>query len=236
MNLFDIGIILILISFAAIGFKNGMIKEGVNFVGLVLVFIISYMIKGYVGNILCQYAPFFKFTGSIEGITSFNIFMYQAIAFILVFGILLGVYAILVKGSALLQKLLNLTIVLIIPSKIIGSIISVVKCWCYLFIILIAMMLPFGNQKIMQESTLTKMILYKTPVLSTYTEKFTNSLKEIYDVTKALVKEDTTSEKYKANIKCLNIMLKYNLVDKQLVEELIDNGKLENVKKEDIHQ
>ena len=234
MNLFDIGIILILISFAAIGFKNGVIKETVNFVGLILVFIISYTVKGYIGDILCQYAPFFKFAGSIEGITSFNLFLYQAIAFILVFGILLGVYAVLVKGSAILQKLLNLTIVLIIPSKIAGSIISVIKCWCYLFVILIAMMLPFGNQKLMQESTLKDMILYKTPILSTYTEKFTSSLKEIYDVTKKLVKEDTAEEKQVANIKCLNIMLKYNIVDKKLVEELIDNGKLENIKKTDI--
>ena len=40
MNIFDIGILLLLIMFAIIGWKQGVIREGVSLVGIVIVFFI----------------------------------------------------------------------------------------------------------------------------------------------------------------------------------------------------
>ena len=227
MNVLDIGILLIFISFLAIGSKNGVIREAVNFVGMILVFIISYSVKGIVGHYLCIYFPFLPLKGALEGLTTFNIFIYEIIAFIVTFGILLGIYAIIVKGSELLQKLLNMTIILIIPSKILGAIISGIKCWVLMFVVLLAVSIPLGSKEIFQDSTLANTIIYKTPFLSNYTSSFTSSLKEVYQVVENISEKD--KDKTTENLKCLDIMLKYKMVNKNTVEELLESKKLEKI-------
>lgn len=226
MNLLDILLILIILSFFLIGFKNGVIREAVNLVGLIIVFVASYLLKGFVGKILCLYAPFIRFTGSLEGISSFNIFMYQTIAFLLVFSILLGVYAVLAKTSKFVQKIVNMTIILILPSKILGGVVGIIKGWLIVFMALLLFMLPFGNSSMMRNSSVTKFILYKTPFVSSYTEKLTSSLEEVYDVIYKVSKGKIDNRD--ANVKCLDIMLKYKMVDRETVVELVDNGKIEN--------
>ena len=59
INILDVAIILILIMFAIIGFKRGAIKEIVSLVGIIAVFIVSFSLKGILGNILCKWLPFF---------------------------------------------------------------------------------------------------------------------------------------------------------------------------------
>lgn len=142
MNVFDIGIILIFVMFFISGFRKGIIKELVALVGIVVVFIISFSLKGTVGNLLCTFLPFFKFSGVIEGISTINILMYQMIAFMFVFSTLLGVYAVAMKISKVLQKLVNFTIVLILPSKLLGALVSFVKGYIVLFAVFLVLMIP----------------------------------------------------------------------------------------------
>ena len=77
MNILDIIIVLILIMCAIVGFKRGAIKEIVSLVGIILVFVISFSLKGVLGNLLCKFLPFFDFAGSIEGLTVLNILLYH---------------------------------------------------------------------------------------------------------------------------------------------------------------
>ena len=88
LNVFDIGIILLLVMFIIVGFKNGAIRELFALVGIIVVFVLSYSLKGILGNILCIVLPFFKITGVVEGLSVMNILLYQAIAFMIVFAIL----------------------------------------------------------------------------------------------------------------------------------------------------
>ena len=97
LNIFDIGLILVLISFIIVGAHRGVIKELVSLVGLIIIFVLSWQLKGIIGNILCIYLPFFEFKGSINGISSLNIMLYQLIAFLIVFGLLLGIYIFTLK-------------------------------------------------------------------------------------------------------------------------------------------
>jgi len=216
---------MILLVFLLIGMKNGVIREAVLFVGIIVVFVISYMLKDIVGNFLCLNVPFIKFTGSLSGLSSFNILVFQTIAFLAVFSLLLGIYAILVKTSILLQKVVNFTIVLILPSKLLGGLIGFLKGWLFLFMVLLLLMLPLGNHSIVRESKLTKTILYKTPIVSNYTEKLTSSIKEVFETVHRVKKKEISSNE--ANIECLDIMLKYKVVSKETVKTLIDRGKLE---------
>ena len=74
MNIFDIGIILLLCMGFIVGWKNGVIKELVSFVGIIIVFIISYQLKGIVGNVLCKLLPFIKNISIFFNFTSCFIF------------------------------------------------------------------------------------------------------------------------------------------------------------------
>ncbi len=226
MNLIDILIIMVLLSFFIIGFHRGVIKEAVSFLGIVIVFVLSYILKDYVGNFLCINLPFIEFEGVLENISSFNILFYQALAFILVFVILIGIYILLVKTSSVLQKVVNFTIILVIPSKILGGIIGALKGWLIVFLLLITIMLPLGSRSIMRESKLSKIVLYKTPIVSQYTNKLTSTMKEVFDVTHKVNKKKMTASE--ANDKCLDIMLKYKMVDKRTVEKLIELQKIKN--------
>ena len=118
MNIIDIGIILFILSFIIVGAKQGLIKGGVSLVGLIVIFIISYTFKDEIGNFLCKYLPFFNFSGNIEGLVSLNILIYQLAAFLIIYTVLIGLYTIIMTVSGWIQKLINKTVLLKLPSAI----------------------------------------------------------------------------------------------------------------------
>ena len=226
MNIFDIVIIFILIIFFITGWKRGVIKEIVSLVGIILVFIISFLLKDKLGNFLCLNLPFISFKGSIKGIISLNLLFYQVLAFIILFCLLLTVYELLLKLSKWLQKIVNMTIILILPSKILGGLLSFIKGYIILFCIFILLIIPLNNNELIKESTLMNFILYKTPVLSNNTNKLTKSVNDIYSLGKDVTKKKIT--KKEANKNTLDILLKYKIIDKELVKKLIENKKIDN--------
>mgnify|MGYP004457909689 FL=1 len=227
LNVFDIGIILLLVMFIIVGFKNGAIRELFALVGIIVVFVLSYSLKGILGNILCIVLPFFKITGVVEGLSVMNILLYQAIAFMIVFAILLTLYEILLKVSKFIQKIVNLTIILILPSKILGSIIAFVKGWIVLFAVFLCLMIPLKNTDLFTSSTMVNKIIYNTPVLSSHSSNFINSVEEIYNLEKQLSNKEIS--KNEANLKTLDLMLKHKIVDKSTVEQLVKLHKLDDV-------
>ena len=222
MNIFDIGIILVLLMFIIAGFKNGVINELAELIGIVVIFVLSFLLKGILGNILCIFLPFFDFYGVIQGMSSLNILLYQAIAFILVFSILLTLYIIILKIGKILEKIVRLTIVLWLPSKLLGGLVSLIKGYIILFVLFVLLLIPFGgeNYPIINDSKLLNHIVYKSPILSNATSNFTNSIREAYELGVMVSnKEITTNE---ADLKNLDFMLKYGVVDRKTVEKLND--------------
>ena len=224
LNIFDIGIILVLISFIVVGFKKGVIKELVSLVGIILVFILSWNLKGFIGNFLCLNLPFIEFKGAISNISSLNIMMYQMIAFIIIFSLLLGIYSISLKISRIVQKLVNMTLVLWIPSKILGAVVSFIKGYLILFIIFVFLMIPLGNYSIFKESTFIDIILNKTPIVSKHTSSFTKPISEISDLSKKVNNKKITAKE--ANKRAISIMINYDVIDKNTVEKLYEKKKL----------
>lgn len=224
LNIFDIGLILVLISFIIVGAHRGVIKELVSLVGLIVIFILSWQLKGIIGNILCIFLPFFEFKGSIAGISSLNIMLYQLIAFLIVFGLLLGIYVFTLKLSRLVQKIVNATIILVIPSKILGALVSFIKGYLIVFIISVILIIPFANVEMFRDSTIINIVLYKTPLLSKYTSTFTKPISDIVELSNSVKDNKITSNE--ANEKAIDIMLEYNVVDQNTVDKLDDLGKI----------
>lgn len=228
MTIIDITVILVLIMFAIVGWKNGVIKEVVSLTGLVLIFVIAYTFKEEIGNTLCKYLPFFEFSGSIEGLVSLNILIYQMIAFFIILCILYTIYQIVLKLSGWLQKLVNLTIILKLPSKIGGLIVGALEGYLIVFALLLILIIPLKNVKGISESKMIPTIIHKTPVISTYTKDISNTITEIYDLADDVANEEIT--KNQANLKIIDTMIKYDVVSKKTVEQLQVLDKLKKVK------
>ena len=228
LNIFDVGIVLMFLMFMIVGWKNGVIKELIGFLGIIIVFIISYSIKGIVGNFLCLILPFIKFGGYIKGFTVLNIFLYQGIAFFLVFSILLGLYRLLLKLSKTIQKIVNYTLVLLLPSKILGAIVGLLEGWIMIFVILVVLMVPLKEEDIFKDSTMVNKILYHSPALSKSVSSFTDSVSEIYELSSKISMEEL--EMNEANLQSLDVMLKYKVVNKKTIENLVKLHKLDDIK------
>lgn len=227
MNIIDIGIILVILCFVIIGAKQGLIKSGVSLVGTIIIFAISYTFKEQIGNFLCKYLPFFEFSGNLEGLVSLNILIYQLVGFLIIYGILMSIYTIVMTISGLLQKLINMTILLKLPSSIGGAIVGFIEGYLLTFIILLLVMIPLHKTAIFKDSKITYSILYKTPIISQSTSDITKSVTEIYTLV-----DQVTNKKIdinEANLKSIDIMIKYKIITPHTVKQLVVLDKLKTV-------
>lgn len=227
LNILDIGIVMFGIMFFITGVKNGFIKEAFSLAGTILVFSIAFYLKGFVGNIMCIGFPFFRFSGVIEGVSSINILLYQIIAFMFLFCALLTVYIVILNISEILEKIVNMTIILIPISKLLGGVVSLVKGYIVMFAVLLLLMIPLKNEAMFADSNLVNKMLYSTPVLSGVTKDVTTVIGEVYSLGAKVSSGKLSSSE--ANIKTIDLMLKYNIVDKNTIESLIKKNKLDNV-------
>ena len=227
MNIFDVAIVLIILMFGIMGFKKGVIKEAVSLVGIILVFVIAFLFKGYIGDILCKYLPFFNFSGNLKGIVVLNILVYQLIGFFLIYSILFFVYMLALKMSGAIQKFINMTIILSLPSKLGGLILALIEGYIIVFIVSLTLYIPFSGNDAFNESKVVNMIIYNTPILSNSSNNLTKSIDEIYNLGTKIEKKEISRND--ANLESLDIMLKHDIVNKKTVEQLIVLDKLKNV-------
>ena len=227
MNILDIIIVLILIMCAIVGFKRGAIKEIVSLVGIILVFVISFSLKGVLGNLLCKFLPFFNFAGSIEGLTVLNILLYQLIAFLIIYSLLYSVYMIVVKLSGVVQKLVHMTVVLWLPSKVIGAIVAALTGYIVTFAILLVLLIPLKNSSLFAESSIANYIIYESPVLSSSAEGISSSINEVYQLG-----EDVSHKRIsvnEANLETMDILLKYDIISPEVARDLVRLDKLDDI-------
>ncbi len=227
MNIVDIGIILLILSFAIIGAKKGLIKSTVSLVGIIVVFVISYLLKEQIGNFLCKYLPFFSFSGNIKGLVSLNILIYQLAGFLMIYSVLMGIYAIVMTVTGWIQKIVNMTIILKLPSAIGGAIIGLVEGYLFTFILILLAMIPLRNVSLFRESRLIDALLYKTPIISKTTSDITSSVTEIYTLTEQLANKSIDINS--ANLKAIDIMIRQRVVTPHTVEQLVVLDKLKEV-------
>lgn len=226
MYLFDLIIIIVLIIFSIMGFKNGFFRQLVKTIGIVLIFVFAYYFKDHVANFLSYNLPFINFKGAIEGLSTLNIILYQSLAFIILVALFSIVFQILLKISGIIEKILNFTVILGIPSKLLGMVVGFIEGYVIVFICLFILNMPTFNSEILNESTLMPKILSSSPVLSNVVKKTTNTVTDIYSFVDDYVK-DKDSEKF--NQKAIDTMLKNKIITTEYVENLVNKNKI-NIK------
>lgn len=223
MNIVDIGIVIMLLFGAILGFKRGFTNELVNAIGLILVIALAFIFKNPLSSILYEHLPFFSF-GFLKGATILNILLYEVIAFLILVAIFSLLLNVLKTVTSLFEKLLNATIILGIPSKLLGAVLGVVQEYIIIFIILYILTLFGINVPMIGESNLRNKIVDETPVLSEVSKDWVNVIDEFKSLKKDYNSEAISSQEF--NYKGMELFLKYKIISVESASKLIEDGKL----------
>ena len=219
MDIVDIIILVILVSFAIIGFKRGVLHSLVSFLGFIIVIYVAYLLKNYLGDVFVTDLPFLSFKIGSFSSQVMNVVMYQTVAFMIMVVLLGLVYKAVVIMTGIIEKILKLTIVLGIPSKILGLIVGLLEGYIIVYLVLFFAVQPYIKMDILNNSSYAATILTKTPVLSSFAKNTMNVINEVND----LVKDKETKD---FDLKLSELILKHNVTSAEVMQKIVDNKKI----------
>ena len=219
MGFVDILVIIVLILGGITGAKNGFFKQTVVLVGTIICFLLAWFLKNPIANFMSYNFPFFSF----NGLESLNIVFYQLTAFLVLLALFAAVLVVLTKITGVFEKILKFTIILGIPSKILGFIVGLIETYIIVFAILFFAKQPIFNQEIFEDSKLTPVIVNSSPGLSNIVSNMNESLKDIFIITKDY---ENNHDKNSTNKQIIDSLLKHKVIDKDYVDKLVKKGKI----------
>lgn len=233
MNIVDIIIIGVILIGALMGFKRGAIKGIVSLVGIITIAIISYQIRGFLGNLAIKYMPFIDYGGKLSGLVSLNVLLYQGISFLITFVLLYCVLNIIVNLSGLVDMLVKMTVILEIPSKIIGAILGALESCILVFLACFALF-QFGHTKeYVDNSKIATAITTKTPIVNVIFAPTIASVINIYDevIPNNVIPEGATEQqvielRQKLNTDIIQRLLSYGVVNNDVIKDAIAANKM----------
>ena len=217
MELFNILFFIVIIAFGCLGFSRGLTKQIVIFVGTLLILFIAYEFKSIIGDFFMLNLPFIKFSW---GISSLNILFYQGLAFFIIVLLLEVVLKILIAITSLFEKILKYTIVLGIPSKLLGMLVGFFEGYLFAFLLAFIVTQPFYSGYFgIERTSLANGVVKHSPILSSFANNTVTVGNEIY----ALKDEE---DKNKVELKVIDLCLDNNVTDVDMVDKLVEKKKL----------
>ena len=222
MNVVDIIILISLALGAVAGFKAGVIKKTSDFIGTFLIIILAFYLKNDLSVILYENLPFFNFGGFIKGVEALNILIYELLAFFVVFIVLLFILRIILLVTGIIEKILKATIILSIPSKLLGIIVGAIEMYVYVFLILVILTLPIFKLPYVRESKIANSMLNNTPILSPVAEEMV----DIYGTVYTIITEKNHKTNEELNEEILTFLIEKQAISKESVKKLVDQNKV----------
>lgn len=223
MSIVDIFIIVFILIGGLLGLKRGAVKEFISAIGFFVIVVLSFLLKNPLSVIFYENLPFFKFGGIFKGVTALNIALYELIAFLVVALVLTFIWKLVEYASNIMQKIINMTILLGLPSKIIGFIIGLLEYYVLAFIIIYILTLPIFSVKPVIESKNAKFILNDTPIISSFVKESTGFIGEFIELRD---KYQVTESANQFNYETLDLFMKYDIVDVKSVKKLKEKNKI----------
>lgn len=152
-------IIMFILLGTIVGVKRGFLYQLIKMLSNIIVFVVALLLKNPVADILINHFDIINIDKSI------SIIFYRAVSFILICFILKLIIILVLKITRALEKVLEATIILAIPSKILGGILGFIEYYIYAFIILLVLSIPVFNIDV-YKSDVAKYILKETPLIS----------------------------------------------------------------------
>lgn len=222
IGIIDAIIILFILLGGVIGFKEGAIKKLTSVVGLVLVAVIAFTLKNKLSVYFYENLPFFDLWGVFKGIQILNVIFYEVVAFLVIASILMLIYRILLGITGLIENVLKATVILSIPSKILGFIVGLIESYIWVYIILFILTLPVINLKDVYTSKVANYIMQETPYLSKYTSKTVQIYSDLYEI----IDNKGNKSNEEVNEEAMDLMLKYDIITPESAEKLIKSNKV----------
>ena len=223
LNIVDIIILLFILLGGIVGFKEGGIKKIISVAGLIVVLVLSFTLKNYLSVFFYENLPFFNLWGIFKGIQVLNIVFYEMVAFLMIASLLMIVYRVILGITGIIEKILKATIILSIPSKIIGLVIGLLEAYIWVYLFLFILTLPVFNIKDVYESKVSMFIITETPLLSKYTSKTLDIYNDLYSIIDN--RENKTNEEL--NKEAMKLMLDYEIITPKSAQKLVDKNKVE---------
>lgn len=224
INIFDVAIVLIIIMSAVSGAKVGALKSLVNFVGTIIVYVLAFMFKSKVGIILCKCCPFFSF----DGYPTLNIILYQMIAFILVAGVLFMIFNLIMRLTGIIQRLVDMTIILKLPSSLLGFVIGLFEGYIIMFVVIAVFAIPFRDYSLFTESKVVDTILNKSPILTNSLGGVIDSLSDVMEV-KTTMEANEIDQRNRTNLDIMGAYLEHKVISKQDALDIISMDKFNTI-------
>ena len=221
-NIFSVIIILLILLCGVLGSKRGILKELVIIVGTIVVFALSFFLKDFVAGFFCEYLPFFNFRIPLGNLISLNIIFYQLIAFLILVIIFRFILQILIDVTGIFSKIINATIILALPNKLLGFIVGLLEGYILIFIILNVVALPMSGSNLFMESKVRQFIVNDTPIL----KDTMGGLNYVIEETLSLSSKDDRNAN---DLKVIDIMLKYKVVSTDFMDDVKSTGKLDSI-------
>lgn len=221
VNIVDAVVLLLLLCGAVLGFKRGIIKSAVSFFGTLLVIVLAFSLKNSVSQYLYMHLPFFNFSGALEGVSVLNILVYEALAFLIVFAVLEVLLKVVIFASGIIEKILRLTIVFGLFSKVLGLVFGFIEYYLIVFVGLFVLNNFQGVNEYINDSIVANKILSGTPILHNVVDdelKAVNEVLALADIYK--------NDKNGYNSNALEILLKYDIISYDSAKKLMDDKKL----------
>lgn len=220
MNVIDVAVILMILCAGVVGFKRGFFKQIVMTVGLLLVYVLAFKLKDPLASWMSLNLPFFNF----NGLTMLNVILYQTIAFIIVFSLIMIIFKIVLSLTGALEKILKFTIILGIPSKIGGFIVGIIEGYILMFICLFIISQPFLRIDVVEQSKLREPILNSSPILSNIISTTNDAIGDIYNLLNNAIDKDASNNYI--NNEIARILANYKIVDREYLNKLNEKGKI----------
>ena len=221
VSIIDSIIIILLLLGAVVGFKAGVIKSAVSFLGTLLIIFLSFKLKNPISELMYMHLPFFNFSGELAGVSVFNVLIYEGLAFLIVFAVLEVLLKIVVFASGILESILRLTIVFGLFSKILGLIFGFIEYYRIVFAGVFMLNCFSNTAPLVSQSSLATNILNNTPVLTKYFEEPKKAIDEILQLS-----ELYNDDKEAYNKSAFEILIKYNVISKEQATKLLEKDKI----------
>ena len=223
MKIIEIVILVIILLGILLGIKRGAVKGFFNLIGTTAILIISYLLHGYLTTVLIRFLPFWNFKNYV-GLYSLNFLIYDVISFVVVFVLLYCILNILINLAGFIDYLVKLELLSKTVNKIMGAVFGAFNGLIFVFIICYVMLQMPYTQKYVMDSSMSTKIIERTPVLNVTFSRGILTGEDVYLKLKEYSGNEEDVESM--NISIATSVAKYTLVNKTLIQESIDNGKL----------
>ncbi len=221
-NIFSVVIVLLILLCGVLGSRRGILKELVVIVGTIVVFAIAFFLKDPIASFFCTYLPFFNFKIPLGNLVSLNIIFYQLIAFLLIVIVLRLVLQILIDVTGIFSKIINATIILALPNKLLGFAVGILEGYILMFIILNVIAIPMSGSELFMSSGVRRFIVNDTPVLKDCLGGLNYAIDDVLSLS-------SNDDRNTNDLKVIDIMLKYNVVSTEFMDNVKETGKLDSI-------